>query len=277
MPDKIQRIMIDAGFTCPNRDGSAGRGGCTYCRNDSFAPHYCRTTRDIARQISQGKKFFSHKYPHMKYHAYFQSYSSTYAPVSQLRQIYQTALSQPDIAGLVIATRPDCLSDDTLDLLYELSLQTHVEIEIGVESCHDKTLTRINRGHTWQQTADAIQRAASRHLDICAHLILGLPGEDESDIIQSAHQISLLPVTSVKLHQLQILRGTKIAEEYALHPQDFLPFPTPQDYITTLRQFLKTPRPDIKVRRIVSTAPPEILIAPRWGLKPDEIRRMIDM
>lgn len=276
MSFRIQRIMIDGGFTCPNRDGNVGRGGCTYCRNDSFAPRYCRDAGSIAQQISEGKKFFCDKYPDMKYLAYFQSYSATYAPVSILRQRYEAALSQEDIIGLIIATRPDCLDDDVLDLLQDLSRHTHIEVEIGVESCHDRTLIRINRGHTWQQASDAILRTASRDLNVCVHLILGLPGESEADIIESAHIISRLPVSSVKLHQLQILRNTIMAQEYAMHPEDFLIFPTAQDYVATLGRFLKALRQDIKVERIVSSAPQDMLIAPRWGLKPSEIKRMLE-
>lgn len=276
MSFKIQRIMIDGGFTCPNRDGSAGRGGCTYCRNDSFSPQYCRDADSIAQQISEGKKFFRDKYPDMKYMAYFQSYSATYAPISILRQRYESALNQTDIVGLIIATRPDCLGEDVLDLLQDLSHRTHIEVEIGVETTHDRTLTRINRGHTWQQASDAILRTASRDLKVCTHLILGLPGESQADIIESARTISPLPISSVKLHQLQILRGTRMALEYAQHPEDFLLFPTAQDYVAMLGKFLKALRPDIKVERIVSSAPQDILIAPRWGLKPSEIRRMLE-
>lgn len=276
MSFKIQRIMIDGGFTCPNRDGSAGRGGCTYCRNDSFSPQYCRDADSIAQQISEGKKFFRDKYPDMKYMAYFQSYSATYAPISILRQRYESALNQTDIVGLIIATRPDCLGEDVLDLLQDLSHRTHIEVEIGVETTHDRTLTRINRGHTWQQASEAILRTASRDLKVCTHLILGLPGESQADIIESARTISPLPISSVKLHQLQILRGTRMALEYAQHPEDFLLFPTAQDYVAMLGKFLKALRPDIKVERIVSSAPQDILIAPRWGLKPSEIRRMLE-
>lgn len=271
---KIQRILIDGGFTCPNRDGTVGLGGCTFCRNDSFAPDYCRHAGSITEQIQAGKKFFKDKYRNMQFLAYFQSYSGSYAPIETLRQRYNEALSQQDVTGIIIGTRPDCLQDNVLDLLTELSRHYIVEVEIGVESCHDRTLQRINRGHTWQQIVDAVERTSRRSIPICAHMIIGLPGENEQDILSSARLLSGLPIQSVKLHQLQILKDTAIAQEYASRPQDFLNFHTAQDYITLVHKFIKCLRSDIKVERIVSTAPSELLISPRWGLKPHEIQEL---
>lgn len=273
--EKQQRIMIDGGFTCPNRDGSRGRGGCTYCRNDSFAPDYCRRVQGIASQVEAGKEFFRGRYPQMRYLAYFQSYSGTYAPVSVLRQRYEEALSAEGVVGLVIATRPDCLQDDVLDLLEELAGRVPVTVEIGVESCHDHVLRRINRGHTFREAEDAIRRTKARGLTIGVHIILGLPEETDEEMLRGAELLSDLPIDYLKLHQLQILRDTPMAEDFRQHPEDFRLFPTAEDYVAFVRQYRRHLRADIAIERYVSFASPSLVICPRWGLKPVEIEKMI--
>lgn len=267
--------MVDGGFTCPNRDGTVGRGGCSYCRNDSFAPDYCRTSGSIGEQLEAGKRFFRRRYREMEYIAYFQSYSGTYAPVEVLRQKYEEALAVDGVKGIIIGTRPDCLPDAVLHYLEELHRRTDLTVEIGVESTHDHVLRRIHRGHTFAQAADAIRRTAARGIRVGVHMILGLPEETKEEMMLGAERLSALPIDFVKLHQLQILRGTSMAQDYAEHPDDFVVFPTALDYAALVREYLQHLGPAIKVERYVSSAPSDLLIAPRWGLKPYEIKDLI--
>jgi radical SAM protein (TIGR01212 family) len=272
---KVQKISLDAGFTCPNRDGLRGVGGCSYCNNRSFNPDYCRIEENIAGQILAGIRFFSVKYPKMRYLAYFQAYSNTYAPVEILRQSYEEALRNPEVIGLVIATRPDCLNDDILDLLEEFSKRCYVAIELGIESFKDETLQRINRGHSVAESIVAIKRIAERKIDNCAHLILGLPGENEADFISHAETLSELPVHSVKLHQLQIHKGTRMALEYRDHPENYSLFEVDQ-YAGLVVRFLEHLSPNVIVQRFVSSAPAGMVVAPNWGMKNYEFVAKVD-
>ena len=213
-PFKVQKISLNAGFTCPNRDGTKGYGGCTYCNNQTFNPEYCRTDKSIVQQLEEGKLFFARKYPQMKYLAYFQAYTNTYGGLEALRRKYEEALAVDDVVGLVIGTRPDCMSDELLDYLAEQKERTFVLIEYGIESTSDKTLRRINRGHTWAETVDAVRRTSEREILCGGHVILGLPGETRADMVRQAEDISSLPLTTLKLHQLQLIRGTRMAREY---------------------------------------------------------------
>lgn len=272
---KFQRIMVDGGFTCPNRDGTVGSGGCSYCRNDSFAPDYCRRTKSITEQLEAGKRFFGQKYKDMEYIAYFQSYSCTYAPIEVLRQRYEEALSA-GVKGLVIGTRPDCLQEDVLNLLEELNTKTQLTIEIGVESCHNHVLQRINRGHTFAQAEDAIRRTSARGIKVGVHIILGLPEETKEEMLQGADLLSKMPVDFIKLHQLQILKGTKMAEDFMNHPEEFVTFPSAEDYVDFVKEYRRYLHSDIQIERYVSSAPSDLIIAPRWGLKPFEIKALIE-
>ncbi len=195
-PYKVQKISINAGFTCPNRDGSKGRGGCTYCNNQSFSPGYGKPTKNISEQLRDGIDFFSHKYPEMKYLAYFQSYTNTYDSIEKLIEMYEEALVYPDVVGIIIGTRPDCMPDELLDYFAELNKKTFVLIEYGVESTLNKTLERVNRQHTWEESVEAITRTAEREIPVGVHLILGLPGETDEDILSHAVEISKLPLTT---------------------------------------------------------------------------------
>jgi len=264
--------MINAGFTCPNRDGKVGNGGCTFCRTESFCPQYCHGS--ITEQLKAGKKFFEGKYPDMKYLAYFQPFSNTYAPVELLRERYEEALRDPDVVGLLIATRPDCLPDDVISYLKELAQKTFVSIELGVESLYDKTLQRINRGHNAQTSIEAIRRCHEAGLEVGIHLIIGLPGETIEEILDEATIINGLPISSIKLHQLQIIEGTKMAEDWRNNREDFLDF-TAETYAVCVAEFLKRLNPSIRVDRVASSAPSALLIHPRWGKKPQEIWQMV--
>ena len=265
-PFKVQKISINAGFTCPNRDGSIGYGGCTYCNNQTFNPAYCHTDKSVGQQLEEGKRFFSRKYPDMKYLAYFQAYTNTYGELEELKHKYEEALTVADVVGLVIGTRPDCMPDTLLDYFSALSQKKFVMIEYGLESTLDRTLTRINRGHTHAESEEAIRRTAARNIYTGAHLILGLPGESREEILHHADILSALPLTTLKLHQLQLIRGTRMAREQAEHPEQFHLY-TADEYIDLVIDFIERLNPSIVVERFVSQSPKELLIAPDWGLK----------
>lgn len=265
-PFKAQKIAINAGFTCPNRDGSKGRGGCTYCNNQTFNPGYCQTDKSVADQLAEGVRFFSRKYPEMRYLAYFQAYTSTYGEQERLERLYEEALGYPGVVGLVIGTRPDCMPDRLLDYLARLSEQVLVLVEYGVESTLDRTLRRINRGHDFAEAEEAIRRTAARGIAVGAHLILGLPGESRDEILGHADRLSDLPLTTLKLHQLQLIRHTRMALEFERQPEDFHLF-TVDEYIDLAIDFIERLDPAIALERFVSQSPKELLIAPDWGLK----------
>lgn len=277
---KVQKIMIDGGFTCPNRDGRVGHAGCTFCLCESFNPEYCRRHSSITEQIEAGKRFFHGKYPKMKYLAYFQAYSSTYAPLEVLRQRYEEALAVDDVVGLVVATRPDCINEDVLSLLDSISERGFtVVLELGCESMYNRTLKHVNRGHTVAHSIEAIRLCHTHSIPVTVHLMLGLPGESREDILAEAEILNGLPVTSLKLHQLQILRGTRMAKEWVENRTDFLDL-TLDSYVALVVDFVKRLRNDINIERYASSAPREMLLAPRFGVKPyvveDRIKALLD-
>lgn len=276
---KVQKISLNAGFTCPNRDGSVGVGGCTYCNNQTFNPEYCKTEKTVVQQLEEGKRFFARKYPEMKYLAYFQAYTNTYAGLEELRCKYEDALSVDGVVGLVIGTRPDCMPEALLDYLSELNDRTFVLVEYGIESTYDRTLQRINRGHDYASVVDAVTRTAQRGIFTGGHVILGLPGETHDDIIKEAEMLSELPLTTLKLHQLQLIRGTRMAEEYFTSPEDFHLY-TADEYIDLVIDFVEHLRPDIVLERFVSQSPSSLLAVPGWGLKNyefvDKVRKRMD-
>lgn len=272
---RVQKISVDAGFTCPNRDGNRGKGGCTYCNNDTFQPDYCHPDNSITRQLEEGMEMFSAKYPSMDYLAYFQSYSNTYAPLEKLSALYGEALAHPRVRGLVVATRPDCLDGEILDYLAGLSEKTYVMLELGLESHLNRTLEAINRGHTFEESVRAIEQAAARNIRTCAHLILGLPLESRQDMLDQARTISQLPVENIKLHQLQIHKGTVMAVQYRKNPDAFHLF-TVDEYTQLVVEYLEVLTPRITVERFVSESPSQLLIAPRWGIKNFEFVARVD-
>lgn len=267
---KVQKITLDGGFTCPNRDGSKGRGGCTYCNNRTFNPAYCHKHLPVSEQMREGISFFSHKYPDMKYLAYFQAYTNTYDSLENLKARYEEAIAVDGCLGIVIGTRPDCMPEELLDYLVELQKRTFVLVEYGIESTDDKTLVRINRGHDYACAVDAVHRTARRGIPVGAHIILGLPGETRSDIMKQASLLSQLPLTTLKLHQLQLIKGTRMAEEFFDNPTDFSLFDL-NDYIETVIDYIERLRPDIILERFASQSPKELLIAPDWGIKNHEL------
>ena len=263
---KVQKISLNAGFTCPNRDGTKGLGGCTYCNNQTFNPEYCKTEKSVTRQLEEGKQFFAHKYPDMKYLAYFQAYTNTYAELEGLKGKYEEALSVDGVVGLVIGTRPDCMPDPLLRYLEELNKHTFLLVEYGIETTRDVTLKRINRGHTYADTVETVNRTAACGILTGGHVILGLPGETHDEIIAQAAELSRLPLTTLKMHQLQLIRGTKMAREFECRPEDFHLFSV-DEYIDLVIDYVEHLRPDLILERFVSQSPKELLIAPDWGLK----------
>lgn len=263
-PFRVQKISIDAGFSCPNRDGHISHGGCTFCDNRTFNPSYCQPSKSITEQITEGKEFFRHKYPNMKYLAYFQAFSNTYATLDTLQRRYEEALSAEDVVGIVIGTRPDCVSDEILNYLESLNQQTFMIVEYGIESVSDDTLRRVNRGHNFECSRRAIIETHNRGILTGAHIILGLPGESAEDNVRQANIISALPIDILKLHQLQIIRGTQLAAEHERQPFHLY---TADEYIDLCRRYIERLRPDMVLERFVSQSPKELLVAPKWGLK----------
>ena len=275
---KVQKISINGGFTCPNRDGTVGHGGCTFCNNQTFNPDYCRSELSVTAQLQEGIRFFARKYPAMRYLAYFQAYTSTYDDLPQLIARYEEALAVDGVVGIIIGTRPDCMPPALLDYLSKLAQRTFVTVEYGVESTLDSTLQRINRGHDYACAVDAITRTAKAGITTGAHLILGLPGESHEDMLSHATRLSQLHLHTIKLHQLQLIRGTVMGNEYLAHPGHFT-IPDIDTYIDLAIDFAELLRPDIVIERFVSQSPAELLIAPHWGVKNHEftarlLRRM---
>ena len=293
--ERLQKIVLDAGFTCPNRDGKVGRGGCTYCDNAAFHPSYSTAGKSLHQQLDEGIEFHKVRYRTTEHYlAYFQSFSNTYAPLGRLRELYENALSHPDVVGLVIGTRPDCVDEEKLDYLSDLahgkvlsswsrSLAGEgvrnapiVVMEYGVESCYDDVLQRINRGHDFETARRAIEMTAARGLDVGVHFILGLPGETRQMMLDSCTMINNLPIRSVKFHQLQIVRGTRMEQEYAECPGDFERF-TLDEYLDFFVDMLERLRPTLSIERFVGEVPPRFVNETPWGLiRNVELIRLLD-
>ena len=277
--ERLQKLVIDAGFTCPNRDGTVGRGGCSFCDNAAFHPSYSTSGKSIAEQIDEGIEFHQVRYRNTKHYlAYFQSYSNTYAPIPRLRELYLAALTHPKIVGIVIGTRPDCVDEEKLDFLAGLKAgeglgdwhrdgfeHPVVKVEYGIESCYDETLLRVGRGHDVAVAEKAVRMSAERGLEPGAHFILGLPGETREMLLGQCRFISSLPLHSVKFHQLQIVKGTRMEKEFAQVPQDFLRLSLP-DYLDMVIDILERLRPDLYIERVAGEVPPRFVNESQWGL-----------
>lgn len=266
---RVQKLSIDAGFTCPNRDGRLGTGGCTFCQGEAFSPSYCRRAGSIAEQVAEGIGFHRRRYRSAaKYLAYFQSYSNTYAPVGVLRERYGEALRQPGVVGLVIGTRPDCVDDEVLDLLETLGREHYVAVEYGIESCHDSTLRAIRRGHDFACTERAVRLTAERGLPVGGHLILGLPGEGRDEVLAEAPLLNALPLTSLKLHQLQVLRGTDMERQYADEAfRRTLPQWGLEEYVGLVCDLLERLRDDLVIERLAGEVPPRYQACPERSFR----------
>ena len=297
--ERLQKIVLDAGFTCPNRDGKVGRGGCTYCDNAAFHPAYSTAGKSLHKQMDEGIKFHKVRYRTTEHYlAYFQSFSNTYAPLERLRELYVEALQHPAVVGIVIGTRPDCVDEEKLDFLADLAggkamqgwtrtlegpdgqgSERHapvVIVEYGIESCYDVTLNRINRGHDFETARRAVMMTAERGLDMGAHFILGLPGESRRMMLESCQMINELPSRSAKFHQLQIVKGTRMEKEFAVHPEDFVQFAL-DEYIDFFADMLERLRPDLYIERFAGEVPPRFVNSTPWGLiRNVELLRLLD-
>ena len=274
---RVQKITVDAGFTCPNRDGTLSRGGCTYCNNDAFNPSYCNPQKSVAQQVAEGIEFHKVRYRRAsRYLVYFQPYSNTYAPLEKLKNLYEQALRQEGVVGLVIGTRPDCVDEDKLNYLRELAQKHYIVVEYGVESIYNQTLERINRQHSFEQSVEAIENTARRGLHVGAHFIFGLPGESRKMMMNSVKQVSQLPLTTIKFHQLQIVTGTAMAIDYQKHPEDY-PLFSFEEYIDFIIRYTERLNPDFIIERFAGEVPPRYLAGPGWGLiRNDQINVAIE-
>lgn len=274
---RLQKLSVNAGFSCPNRDGTVGVGGCTFCDNDAFSPGYCRPDRSVTSQIDRGLEFIRKRYPRATlFVAYFQSFSNTWAPLETLKKVYQEALAHPAVSGLVIGTRPDCVDAEKLDYLAELSKAHIVKLEFGIESCHDDSLRRINRGHRFADSVQAIGMAAERDITTGAHMIFGLPGERREQMLAQVTEINKLPIHTIKFHQLQIVKGTPMAREYAENPEEFELF-APEDYVAFVCEYIARLRPDIAIERLSGEVPPQFNAGKKWnGIRADKMIAMVE-
>lgn len=274
---RVQKLTIDAGFTCPNRDGSVGLGGCTYCNNDAFNPSYCSSSKPILQQIEEGIEFHGVRYKRAEsYLAYFQAYSNTHDSLEKLKELYSQALSHPKVIGLVIGTRPDCVDEAKLDYIQELAKSYYISLEFGVESCYNRTLELINRGHSFEKSVWAIEQSAKRGINTGAHIIFGLPGESREEMLAEAEIISKLPLNSIKFHQLQIVKGTTMERQYQDNPKMFNLFEM-NDYLHFVVDFLERLNPKFVVERFTSEAPPRFLAVEGWGLlRTDQLLNKIE-
>ncbi len=274
--ERVQKISLNTGFSCPNRDGSKGVGGCTYCNNNTFNPDYCKPQKSITMQLDEGISFFSNKYKTQKYLAYFQAYTNTYADISLVKELFTEAISHPKVVGLVIGTRPDCVNEEIVAFLSNLAKQYHIALEFGVESTINRTLKVINRCHTYEETMAAYELSKNRGLHLGAHVIIGLPGETRDEMLHHAEELSKLPINSLKIHQLQIVKHTMMASQLEREPETFNLFGI-DEYLEFITEFVARLRPDIIIDRFISESPAHLLLAPKWGeLKNFEIVAKID-
>jgi radical SAM protein (TIGR01212 family) len=270
---RIQKVIVDAGFTCPNRDGSKGYGGCIYCNNDSFKPPYCKPEMRISNQVSAGIEYLQHRYRVKQFIVYFQPYSNTYASLERLQELYEQALMHPQVIGLSIGTRSDCIDEDKISYLSELAKKYYITIEYGLESPHNKTLKWINRLHDFKNWVEAVEMTNGQGIDICAHIILGLPIESREEMLQTAEIISRYPIDYLKIHHLHIVQKTLLAKKYQEEPFHLLGY---REYIDLVVEFLERLDPRIVMQRLVGETHPRLLIGPNWGVRADTVQRGIE-
>ncbi len=274
--ERVQKISLDTGFTCPNRDGTKGFGGCTYCNNNTFNPYYCKPSKSITQQLNEGIAFFSKKYKTQLYLAYFQAYTNTYADIELVKELYLEAINHPNVIGLVIGTRPDCINEELINFLTDLAKNNYIALEFGVESTLNRTLDFINRCHTFEETKAAYELAKNKNLHLGAHLIIGLPGESKEEMLNHAVELSKLPIHTLKIHQLQVVKHTMMAQQLKTEPHLFNLFEL-ADFIEFICDFVALLRPDIIIERFISESPAHLLIAPKWnGVKNFEIVSKIE-
>ncbi len=271
---RIQKVIVDAGFTCPNRDGSKGYGGCIYCNNESFKPRYSDPEKNVIDQVETGINFLSKRYKVNKFIVYFQPYSNTYAPLEDLKFLYEQALTHPQVIGISIGTRPDCVDEEKIKYLEKLARDYYVTIEYGLESPHDKTLKWINRQHDFNKWVDAVKMTVGRGIHICSHIILGFPTESKAEMLETAYILSQYPIDYLKIHHLHIVENTILEKKYRDEPFHLFSY---KEYLQLVIDFLQRLKPEIKIQRLMGETPLSILIAPQWGIRADTIHRRIHM
>ena len=270
---KIFKVSLDAGFTCPNRDGMLGTGGCVYCSERGSGDFAGDQELSIHNQFIEVTERMNKKWPSAKYIAYFQAYTNTYATVKRLREVYEEALVEEDVVGLSISTRPDCLPEDVLDYLEELNQRTYLWVELGLQSIHDRTMERIGRGHDYAQFLKGLVQLSSRGIRVCAHIILGLPGETKVEMIETAQAVAKLPLEGIKIHLLHVLRGTPLATIFQHEPFDLM---TKEEYVSLVVDILEILPPEVVIHRLTGDGPPDGLIGPLWSCKKWEVLNAID-
>ncbi len=270
---RLQKVSVDAGFTCPNRDGLKALGGCTYCNNTSFVPAYCKPGMSIREQVEAGVEYLERRYKARQFLAYFQAYSNTYAPLEQLKRLYEPALENPQIKGLVVGTRPDCVDEQKIAYFEQLAKDYYISLEYGLESIFDRTLEALNRGHTFREWVEAVEMTAGRGIHICSHVILGLPGETREQMLETAQVISQHPIDSLKIHHLHIVKKTVLAAQYKRNPFPVFGY---REYLDLAVEFLQRLRPDIHIQRLCGETHPRNLVAPIWGVRPATVMQHIE-
>jgi radical SAM protein (TIGR01212 family) len=275
--ERVQKLTIDAGFTCPNRDGSLAKGGCTYCNNDAFNPSYNISSKSIKQQLEEGIEFHQNRYRRAnKYLAYFQAYSNTYKPLEELKEIYNQALEVEGIIGLVIGTRSDCIDEEKLEYFARLSEKYYLILEYGIESCYDKTLKEINRAHDFENLVNALELTKKYGIKTGGHIIFGLPGESKEMMLAEAEILSKLPLNNIKFHQLQIVKGTRMALDYKKNPEKFDFFEL-DEYVSFIVDFVERLNPNFVIERFAGEVPPRFQAGPNWGLiRNDQILQKIE-
>ena len=271
--EPVYKVNVDAGFTCPNRDGSVATGGCIYCNNDSFRPTVCTSSASLREQIEKGIPYLRSRYGAEKFVVYFQPYTNTYAPVDVLERLYRDALDNPGVVGIAVGTRPDCVDEEKIALLEALARDSFVLVEYGLQSVHDKTLEFINRGHDYARFKSAVALTAGRGIHIGAHIILGFPTETREQMLGMADELSRLPIEFLKIHQLQVVKDTALADLYAEKPFAVFEY---HEYIEMLADFLERLSRHIVLQRLFAAAPDEILITPVWSKTRSELLRDLD-
>lgn len=270
---KVFKVSLDAGFTCPNRDGTKGWGGCIYCSPRGSGDFAGAVTHSIEQQFSEVKERMQKKWPKALYLAYFQAYTNTYAPVSELRKLYEEALRQEGVVGISLATRPDCLPEEVLDYLEELNNKTYLWVELGLQSIHDRTMEWVKRGHSYAEFLEGVAALHARGIRICVHIILGFPGETYEDMMATARAVAALPVQGVKIHLLHVLKGTPLAKLFQKEP---FPLLTIEEYVSLAADILEILPPGMIIHRLTGDGPPDDLIAPLWSRKKWEVLNAID-
>lgn len=271
--ERVQKVSLDAKFTCPNVDGSVTTGGCTFCDNRSFSPSRRMPKLSIADQLADGIKRLKYRYDVDKFLAYFQPATNTYAPVERLRPLYESAFSDPRVVGMAIGTRPDCVPDDVLDLLQEFAAKSYLSVEYGLQTMHNRSLDWMNRGHHYDVFLDAMERSRGRGFEICVHVILGLPGESREDMLATARELARLDVDAIKIHNLYVVKNTELADQYEAGKVELQ---SREDYIETVVDILEIMSPRCLVERISGEAPPQYFIAPSWVLDKSALRTAIE-